>query len=255
MISRYGIGVDMIDLDAATRRGIAVANTPYYCLEEVSAHALALILGLTRQIVALDQSVRGGSWNGPGDGPEAKRLSMTTLSIVGFGRLGSLTAAGAAALGFKVLVHDPYLSDERIFAAGHTPVTLERALTDGDVVSLHVPLNSSTHHLIGAPEIAMMRPGGFLVNTCRGGLIDESALAEALFDHRLAGAGLDVFEEEPLPAGSPLREAPGTILTPHTAWYSPMAAADLPVHAARQVVEFLRGEEVDAILNPTYSLT
>ena len=151
-----------------------------------------------------------------------------------------------------MLVHDPFVPDAAIAARGHRPASLDEAIERSDVLSLHVPLSDATRHLLDADAIARMRPGAYVVNTCRGGLLDEAALAEALRDGRLGGAALDVFETEPLPADSPLRDTPNILLTPHAAWYSPAALVELPTRAAEQVVDFLAGRPVDSIVNPGY---
>lgn len=252
-VSRLGIGHDMIDVAAATARGVAVANTPDYCVQEVAAHTIAMVMALARRLPVLDRAVRDGRWSATGDGAGALRPSRATVAVVGFGRIGSLAAAHAAALGFRVVVHDPNVGEAAVRAAGHEPVELDEALAAADVVTLHVPLTDRTRHLLNGAAIARMRPGALIVNTCRGGLIDEAALAGALASGRVAGAALDVFEEEPLPAGSPLRTAPGVLLTPHAAWYSPDSLAELPRRAARQIADFLRGGPVPSIVNPGYA--
>ena len=252
-VSRLGIGHDMIDVAAATARGVAVANTPDYCVQEVAAHTIAMVMALARRLPVLDRAVRDGRWSATGDGAGALRPSRATVAVVGFGRIGSLAAAHAAALGFRVVVHDPNVGEAAVRAAGHEPVELDEALAAADVVTLHVPLTDRTRHLLNGAAIARMRPGAVIVNTCRGGLIDEAALAGALASGRVAGAALDVFEEEPLPAGSPLRTAPGVLLTPHAAWYSPDSLAELPRRAARQIADFLRGGPVPSIVNPGYA--
>ena len=251
-ISRLGIGYDMIDVEAATRRGIAVANTPDYCVEEVAAHTVALILAGARGLFALDRAVRDGRWSATADAPHAVRPSLATVAVVGFGRIGSLTARHCAALGFRVVVHDPHVPGDAIVAAGHTAVSLDHALNTADIITLHAPLTARTRHLIGGATLAQMRPGALLVNTCRGGLVDEAALAAALREEHLGGAALDVFHTEPLPADSPLRTAPNVVLTPHAAWYSRASLAELPLRAAQQVVDFLAGRPVPSIVNPEY---
>ncbi len=252
-VSRLGIGYDMIDVPAATARGIAVANTPDYCVEEVATHTLALILAATRGVVALDRAVRAGRWAAVSDAPHAVRPSATTVAIVGYGRIGSRTAAFAGALGFRVLVHDPYVDDAVIAAAGHVAAGLHDALGAADVVSLHVPLTPETRHLLDDAALKAMRPGAIVVNTCRGGLVDEEALVASIRGGHLAGAALDVFQTEPLPSDSPLLTAAGVTLTPHSAWYSPASLAELPRHAAQQVVDFLAGRAVPSIVNPAYA--
>lgn len=252
-ISRLGIGYDMVDVDAATARGIAVANTPTYCTEEVAMHSVAMILSQARGLQHYDGEVRAGSWAAVAARPMAVRPSMTTISVIGFGRIGSLVAAHCKALGFSVVVSDPYLGDERIRAAGFVPATLDEAIAVADILTLHAPLTEDTRHMINAQSLAKMKPTSAIVNTCRGPLIDEDALADALDEGALGGAALDVFETEPLDRGSRLLALPAVQLTPHAAWYSPEALHDLPVHAARNVVEFLQTGSTGSIVNPAYT--
>ncbi len=240
-ISRLGIGYDMIDVGAAAERGIAVANTPDYCVEEVVAHTIALVLACTRGIVAGDRQVRAGEWAVAALAPPVRRPSQVGLGVLGLGRIGSLVAAAARALGFRVLAHDP--------AHPARSVPMDEVLAAADVLTLHLPLTPATHGLIDAAALERLPRGAILVNTSRGPLVDEAALAEALRSGRLAGAALDVFEREPLPAGSPLRDLPGVILSPHAAWYSPEALTDLPRLATQQVIEFLAGAEVPNVVN------
>lgn len=249
LISRLGIGYDMVDVEAASARGIRVANTPTYCIEEVATHTLSMILTQARGLFAYDRAVRAGEWSAVAAAPMAVRPSATTVSVIGYGRIGRMVAASCSALGFRVLVSDPYLDEAAARAAGHTPAGLAEAIAAADILTLHAPLTEQTRHMIGAEALATMRPGAVLVNTCRGPLIDEEALADALEAGRIAGAALDVFAEEPLPAGHRLRALDGVILTPHAAWYSPEALEDLPVHAAVNVVDYLSGAEVPAIVN------
>jgi D-3-phosphoglycerate dehydrogenase len=248
-ISRLGIGYDMIDVEAATARGVAVANTPDYCIDEVVCHTLALILDRLRSISTLDRAVRDGRWAAVADAPTAVRPDATTVAVVGYGRIGSRVGAALRAIGFQVLVHDPLVPPERIVADGLRAVALDAALADADCVTLHAPLTPATRHMLDAGALATMRPGSVLVNTCRGGLVDEEALAEALAAGRPGAAALDVFEREPLPGDSPLRSLPSVTLSPHAAWYSPQALADLPAFATRQVIDFLGGKPVPAIVN------
>ena len=260
-ISRLGIGYDMIDVAAATERGVAVANTPDYCVDEVVAHALGMALWLLRGLGRFDAAVRNSEWSAVTPYPLACRPSQATIGVVGLGRIGAQVAEQAAALGYRVLACDPYavaVSGEGAVRgegeAGGVPLTtFDDLLRRSDLVTLHAPLTDETRHLVGAQTIAMMRPGALLVNTCRGGLVDEVALAEALRSGRLAGAALDVFEAEPLPAASPLRRLPNVLLSPHAAWYSAASLAELPVQAARQVVDFLTGRPVPSIVNPEYA--
>jgi D-3-phosphoglycerate dehydrogenase / 2-oxoglutarate reductase len=247
-ISRLGIGYDMVDVKAATRRGVAVANTPDYCVDEVAAHTLATAMWLVRGLGRFDAAVRDGQWAAAAAYPAAARPADTVIGVVGLGRIGSQVAAQAKAVGFQVIGHDPYASPD-----GGTPLTsLEDLLRSSHLVTLHASLTAETRHLIRAGTIELMRPGALLVNTCRGGLIDEDAVAAALRAGRLGGAALDVFQTEPLPAASPLRSLPNVLLSPHAAWYSQASLAVLPVRAAQQVVDFLAGIPVPSIINPDY---
>ncbi|MFE6996229.1 C-terminal binding protein [Microbacterium sp. NPDC057659] len=248
-ISRLGIGYDMVDVAAATERGIAVANTPSYCIEEVAAHTVAMIMAQGRGLPAYDRALREGVWKPVDARPFAVRPSRTTVSVLGFGRIGSLVARGLRGLGFRVLVADPYAPEQAVRDAGCEPATIDDAIAAADILSLHVPLTDETRYLIDAAAIGRMKPGAVVVNTCRGPLIDEAALVDALTDGSIGAAALDVFEVEPLAAESPLRTAPNVLLSPHAAWYSPEALQDLPVHAAENVIRFLAGDEVPAIVN------
>jgi D-3-phosphoglycerate dehydrogenase / 2-oxoglutarate reductase len=228
---------------------VAVANTPDYCVDEVVAHTLAMTLWLVRGLGRFDAAVRDGQWAAAAAYPAAARPAGTVIGVVGLGRIGAQVAAQAVALGFEVLGHDPYAAAA---PAGVRLTSLEDLLRRSHLVTLHAPLTAETRHLIRADTIGLMRPGALLVNTCRGGLIDEAAVAAALRAGRLAGAAMDVFETEPLPADSPLRSLPNVLLSPHAAWYSTASLAALPVRAAQQVVDFLAGVEVPSIVNPGY---
>jgi phosphoglycerate dehydrogenase-like enzyme len=247
-VSRLGIGYEMVDVAAATQRGVAVANTPDYCVDEVVAHTLAMALWLVRGLGRFDAAVRGGEWAAAAAYPAAARPADTVIGVVGVGRIGARVATQAKAVGFDVLGHDPYAAPR-----GDIRLTsLEELLRSSHLITLHAPLTAETRHLIRADTIRLMRRGALLVNTCRGGLIDEAAVAAALRAGRLAGIAMDVFETEPLPAASPLRSLPNVLLSPHAAWYSPASLAALPVRAAQQVVDFLAGIPVPSIVNPEY---
>jgi D-3-phosphoglycerate dehydrogenase len=251
IVSRLGIGVDMVDLDAASRHGVAVANTPEYCVEEVALHTLALLLSAMRGLPQLDRDVRAGTWAPVASYPGARRPSATTVAVIGYGRIGRRVASACAAMGFAVLVVDPVATLER--DSGARLVELDEALAGADAISLHAPLTADTRHLIDASALARVRRGAVLVNTCRGPLVDERALAEALADGTLGAAALDVFEQEPLADDSPLRSLPNVLLTPHSAWYSPESLAELPLDAARNIIRFLAGEPVSSVTNPAYA--
>jgi D-3-phosphoglycerate dehydrogenase len=249
-ISRLGIGCDMIDIGAATQRGIQVANTPAYCTEEVASHTIAMILSLTRGLVSYDRAVQNGQWSAVSTPPRAARPSSTVVSVVGFGRIGSLVADGCRALGYSVLVFDPLVPEATVAQAGHQSVTLDDALREADILTLHAPLTDTTRHLVNADTLKTMKTGAMVVNTCRGGLIDEQALEASLRDGHLAGAALDVFVTEPLPENSGLRGLDNVMLTPHASWYSPEALVELPRQAAGNIVNFFAGTPVPSILNP-----
>jgi D-3-phosphoglycerate dehydrogenase / 2-oxoglutarate reductase len=250
VISRVGIGYDMVDVDAAAARGIAVANTPSYCIEEVAAHTIAMIMAQARGLPAYDRAVRAGVWKAVDARPLAVRPSRTTVSVLGFGRIGRVVASGCRALGFRVLVADPFAPVDAVRAADCEPVAIDEAIAAADILTLHVPLTDDTRHLIDADALATMRQGAVVVNTCRGPLVDERALADSLRSGHLGAAALDVFDGEPLAADSPLRDLDDVLLTPHAAWFSPEALEDLPLHAADNVIRFLAGDSVP-LVTPT----
>jgi D-3-phosphoglycerate dehydrogenase len=240
IIARYGIGLDTIDLDEATAKGIVVTNVPDYCIDEVSDHALALLMSLARGVTLLDRRVRSGSWTST-DARPIHRLRGRTLGLVGFGRIARALAAKVAPLGFRVVTHDPFVPDEAVRDAGAEPATLEELLVAADVVSIHAPLTPDSRHLIGEAELAMMKPGAILINTSRGPLVDLDALRAALAEDRLGGAGLDVLEVEPPAADDPLLHRDDVIVTPHAAFYSEESLEELQRKAVEQVIEALAG--------------
>jgi D-3-phosphoglycerate dehydrogenase / 2-oxoglutarate reductase len=241
IIARYGIGVDNVDLAAANKARILVTNVPDYCVDEVSDHALALMLALARKIVSADNAVKGGAWNVTAHA-EIRRLRGQTLGLLGFGQIAKVVALKVQPLGMKVLVYDPYLDAVLIAHHGAEAASLDRLLAEADVISIHVPLSPETRNLIGQRELAHMKPSAFLVNTSRGGIVDEQALAVALQEGRLGGAALDVLSAEPPPPDHPLRQAPNMILTPHLAFYSRESVIELQTKAAEEVARALKGE-------------
>lgn len=248
VISRYGVGVDMIDLAAAAEHGIPVANTPDFCIEEVSTHTLGFILDLNRHIWLHHRHVSSGHWGNPPGGPPARLLGQT-LGIVGLGNIGSAVARKANCLGLQVLGFDPYLSPDRLAALGVTPVELPELLGRSDYVSLHCPLTAETRHLIGAPQLAMMKPTAYLINMARGAVVDQPALCHALELHAIAGAALDVLEQEPPAPDDPLLRQDNVIITPHAASWSSDSRIQLRRDAARNVVAVLRGGLPRSIVN------
>ena len=240
IIARYGIGLDTIDIPAATSAGIIVTNVPDYCIDEVSDHALALILALGRGVVRLDRAVRDGRWS-PMEAAPLHRLRGRTLGLVGFGRIARAVAAKAAAVGLRVMAHDPFVTDEAIAGGGAAPADLPTLLASAHVVSLHAPLTPETRHMIGRSELASMPEGAVLVNTSRGGLVDVGALREALVAGHIGGAALDVLEDEPPAPDDPLLARSDVIVTPHASFYSEESVAELQRKAAQQVVDALAG--------------
>lgn len=248
-IGRYGVGVDTVDVAAATARKIAVCNVPDYGTEDVSDHAIALAMSLVRGVVQLDHALRQGRT----DLNEVKPLNRTVNSVfgvVGLGRIGSATARKAKALGFRVLGSDPNPNAVARLGDLVEVVSLNELLADSDIVSLHVPLDEATTHLINADSLALMKPTAGLVNTCRGGVVDTAALAVALSNGWLKRAGLDVFETEPLPVTSPLVSLPNTVLTPHAAWYSEQSYNELKQRAIGNVADVCDGLRPRDLLNP-----
>ena len=215
VIVKMAVGVDNIDLAAATNAGVVVANAADYCTEEVSDHAVALLLASSRRIVAMDRHVRSGGWAGFTRTHPLRRVSRLTLGFVGMGRIAQATARKMAGFGARMIAADPFLPGS-VSIPGVEMMALEKVLREADLISVHVPLSPDTRGMIGEAAFRAMKPTAVLVNTSRGPVVDQSALILALRENRIGGAALDVVEEEPLPAGSPLREFPNVILTPHT---------------------------------------
>lgn len=248
VVGRAGIGVDNIDIAAATERGILVINAPQGGVRAVAEHTLALIFALARQVVDADRSVRNGTWKA---GYEGMQLAGKRLGVVGAGKIGRATADLAAAIGMEVVAHDPYIPVSAWPDLGLRSIDLPELLVTSDVVTLHVPLSAETRGLMGVAELRSMKTGAFLVNCARGGLVDEIALAGALHDGALGGAALDVLEEEPVAPGSPLLDAPNLILTPHVAASTPEAQAQIATDLARDLLRFFAGRPVSSPVNPS----
>lgn len=251
VIVRYGVGVDNVDLEAARARRIHVANVPDYGAEiEVSEHALALYLAVQRRIPSRDREVREGKW-GIGQAAMIPNRENAVLGLIGCGRIGMQTALKFRAFGFsRVLVFDPYLSAQDAAGAGVELTDLATLCAAADVVSLHAPLTEQTRHLLDEAHIALMKPTSIVINVSRGGLVDEAALARALREGRIFGAGIDVFEQEPVRADNPLLSAPNTLLSDHAAWYSERSVAVLQRKAATEVARVLDGQAPKAWVNP-----
>jgi D-3-phosphoglycerate dehydrogenase len=244
VIGRAGVGLDNIDVEAARRAGIAVVNAPGGNTIAAAEHAMALLLAVARHIPAADASVRAGEWARARFG--GSQLSGRTLGIIGLGRIGLAVADRARGFGMRLLGSDPYVASEVAGDHGIELVGLPELLEGSDVVTVHVPLTDETAHLLDAVAIASLKPGAIVLNLARGGVVDEAALAEALNDGRVAGAGIDVFEREP-PRESPLLGAPNAVLTPHIAASTAEAQVAVGVEIAERVLEILEGRPLDAI--------
>ena len=242
IIARTGIGIDTIDLDVATTKGIVVTNVPEYCEDEVSDHAMALLLALARNVTRGNAQVHGGEWALAKLKPMF-RLRGRTVGLVGFGKIPRLVAAKAQAFGLNVVAFDPYIEPSDAASLGVELLSLEELMANSDFVSIHTPLTPETRHMIGADVLAGMKPEAMLINTARGGLVDVDALADALDAGSLAGAGLDVLPDEPPTADLRLMDRDNVILTPHTAFYSEQSMIDLQAKAAQQVALVLAGEQ------------
>jgi D-3-phosphoglycerate dehydrogenase len=250
VIGRYGVGVDNIAVDMATERGIPVTNVPVYCVDEVAEHAIALLLTLARATAKYDASVRAGEWD-IRIGMPLRRLAGSVLGVVGFGHIGRAVASRARALGLRVLIADPFASADQAREIDAELVDLDDLLRISDAVSLHVPLNADTHHLLDSRRLGLMKPTAFLINCARGAIVDLQSLTVALLDGRLAGAGIDVFEPERLPADHPLLRLRNTVLTPHVAFYSEESIAELQRAATQNVVDVLTGRPSANVVNAT----
>lgn len=242
VIGRFGLGVDNIDIQTAAELGIVVTYVPDYCLQEVSDHAMALILALARKVPFANALVQSGRWEMPAVVP-LRRLEGQTLGLVGFGNIPRRVAPKARAFGFNVVASDPYAPAEIMRGLGVRPVRFEELLAVSDYVSIHAPLTPETRGLFNADTFGKMKQGACLINTARGPLINEPALIAALDSGNLGGAALDVVASEPLASDSPLLGRPNVILTPHTAFYSVEALEELQNKCASDVARVLSGEK------------
>ena len=241
VISRYGVGYDNVDVAAATRKRIWVTRVPDYCIEEVCDQTIALLFGCVRKVAFKDRKVREGMWNLHRAQP-THRVAGKSLGLIGFGAIGRRLFRRTAELGLeRVLVFDPYVDPALIRTAGALPVALETLLAESDFVSIHAPLTAETTGMIGPREIGLMKPTAILINTARGPIVQETALAAALTAGRLGGAGLDVYEREPLPVESPLLALDNVILSDHASWFSEESIVELKSKAARNVAAVLSG--------------
>ncbi|WP_415184682.1 C-terminal binding protein [Phaeovulum sp.] len=248
VVVRYGVGVDNVDLVAAKDLGVRVCNVPDYGVEEVADHATAFSLALARKLGSFDSGIRSGEWKIASMVSGLRSLRDTTVGLIGMGRIARAYAARMAVFGCKITGFDPYVSDEDAKAAGITPLARDEVIASANILSLHLPFTPQTRHLINAAAIATMPAGAIVINCSRGGLIDEDALAAALVSGQLSGAGLDVFEKEPLPDASPLRKAPNVLMSPHAAFYSDASVRALQRLASEEALRGLRGEALRCAL-------
>ena len=247
VIGRYGVGTDNIAVEEATRRGIPVTNVPVYCTDEVTEHVLAMLLAHVRGIVPYDRAVRRGDWS-LAAGLPTRRVAGSTLGIVGFGAIGQTLARKARGLDLAVVAHDA--DEARVRDGGAEPVGLLELAGRADFVSVHVPLVDATRGLIGREFLGAMKPSAYLFNAARGAIVDHDALLWALEAGEIAGAGIDVFEPERLPADHPLLAQERLLATPHTAFYSDESMRDLARLAAENVAAVLAGREPSSLVNP-----
>ncbi len=248
IIARYGIGVDTIDLEAATTAGVIVTNNPTYCIEEVAEDAMALLLACARRIVFFDRQVRQQKWEVT-PGKPIFRLSGSTLGLVGFGNISRMVAQRAIAFGMRVLFFDPYIKADQFEALGQK-VEFEELLQESDFISLHPPLTTQTRGIMNDAAFEKMKSTAYLINCSRGPVINTQALIKALDQNRIAGCALDTTDPEPLPNVHPLRDRENVIINPHAAWYSEQAMAGLQAGAPNEVRLVLSGQWPTHVVNP-----
>jgi D-3-phosphoglycerate dehydrogenase len=249
VVMRTGVGYDVIDVPAATELGVIVVNVPDIWVREVANHALALLLAFNRKIITLDRHVHSGVWTSGVPGG-AGSLHGETVGIVGLGNIGSAFARRVAAFETTVIACDPYVDDAHFAALGVERVSLDTLAERSDYVSVHTLLNTETRHLIGEAFFRRMKPTALLINTSRGPVVDEHALTRALEDKRLAGAALDVWEQEPVKADNPLLAMDNVIATPHAAYFSSPAVAQVPRRCGEEVARVLTGQRPLNVVNP-----
>jgi len=257
-IVRYGIGVDNIDLDAATKRGIPIANVPDYCIGTVADHAFAHLLALNRKILMADKFVRTGeymgAWTSPSDKIKGFDLEGKVLGIIGLGKVGRALVARAKGFGMKVRAYDPYIDEEVAKELTLELVDLDTILKESDFVSIHAPLLPETRGMIGERELKLMKKTAYLINVARGPIVDEKALNKALKENWIAGAGIDVYEKEPPDPENPLFKLENVVLTPHIAWYTEDALWRLEMSAVNEAIRILQGRLPKNLVNKEASL-
>jgi D-3-phosphoglycerate dehydrogenase len=248
VVLRTGVGVDSVDVDAATELGIAVVYIPDLWIREVANHAMALLLACNRRVLLHDTALRSGTWT-PTASPVGS-IHGETVGILGLGKIGSTFAARAAAFEMEVIAYDPYVPAEAFERAGAESVTFEELLGRSDYISVHTPRTDETTHIIDEAALRQMKPTAYLINTSRGPVVDQSALTKALTDGWIAGAGIDVFEIEPPDENEPLLKLDNVIVTPHSAFYSDAAAQQVPARCGEEVARVLTGRMPMNLYNP-----
>jgi D-3-phosphoglycerate dehydrogenase len=248
VVVRYGIGVDNVDVAAATRLGVPISNVPDYALDEVADHAMTLLLAAARKLPRVAAAVRDGRWELSPARP-MRSLAGSTLGLAGFGAIGRRVATRARAFGIRVLAYDPYAPDRAFAEAGVERAAWDELLAASDAISVHLPLTDETRALFDADAFAAMRPGALFVNTSRGGVVVTDALVEALDEGRVAFAGLDVLDVEPPGRDAAIVHHPNAVVTSHCAWYTEQALVRLQRHAAEEVARALRGDRLAYQLN------
>lgn len=247
LISRYGIGVNMIDVEAATQLGIQVANVNDYCVDEVSDHALAGVLAASRRLFEYNFHTAAGGWDFKSVS-RPLRASQAKVGLLGYGKIPKRLAEKLKVIGYEVLAYDPFVTAEKMQEDGVIKATVNEIMEMSDFISVHVPLIAATHHLIGEEQFALMTKNPYIINTARGPIIDEKAMIQALEKGTVSGAFLDVTEEEPLLELHPLREMKNVILSPHAAWYSVDAYREIREKAVQNLIEKSAGK------TPTFAL-
>lgn len=248
LIIRYGIGYDNVDLEAAAKRGIYVCNAPKYGVVDVAEHALSLIFATAKMTVKMNDRVKSGAWGSGGMGPFL-RLAGKTVGFIGFGNIGQALCKRVRGLDMNAIAYDPYVNDEVFESLGAARAELDEVLASADFVSIHLPLNDSTRHMIGMEFFKKMKKKAILINTARGPIVNESELIDALESGVIGGAGLDVFEDERNPVDLRLINAKNTVLTPHVAWNTDVAVTAIHEEVGNNIARYLRGERPESVVN------
>lgn len=249
VIACCGVGVNSVDLPAATAAGIAVCNVPWYGLQEVSDHAIGLLLSCIRKIPQMNADVKAGRWN-PQAARTIYRITGKTLGLVGFGNISRMVARKLAPWDLKILAYDPYISDDVFKEHGVRKSDLAHLLAQSDFISCHLPLTPDTRHFFSYERFCQMKKTAYFINTGRGPVVNEDDLCRCLQEGRLAGAGLDVMDKEPPDAGHPLFGFPNVVITPHHAWYSEESCLDLQTMYAQEAVRVVTGQAPRWCVNP-----